>query len=183
MVFVNGDSAEFLSHRPSFAPAKNEKRGAPPKMSAERRTEADRHDTSFRESALRDERKKKTTRALLIIEEEKPTADARARRRRLRRRRDTVNSYDTFRRRASRGRRHRVIGSLYSVDVINNNDTIYPCFPRSIFFLSAFPPRYTVASRMPETANTPPTMAQRFVVKPNTESLLSTMFTLIGDRS
>jgi hypothetical protein len=28
-------------------------------MSAERRTEADRHDTSFEESALRDERKKK----------------------------------------------------------------------------------------------------------------------------
>jgi hypothetical protein len=32
-------------------------------MSAERRTEADRHDTSFRESALRDERKKNDTSA------------------------------------------------------------------------------------------------------------------------
>ena len=53
-------------------------------------------------------------------------------------------------------------------------------FPRSIFFLMAFPPWYTVASTIPETAKSPPTMAHAEVRKCRNDRRLSDSSTLIG---
>lgn len=53
-------------------------------------------------------------------------------------------------------------------------------FPRSIFFLMALPPWYTVASTIPETAKSPPTMAHAEVRKCRNDRRLSDSSTLIG---